>query len=203
MLFPLCCAADSIDDAIDAGLNCSDLPVVIPLDSEYGSAGFMFNVAEHPKSIRAVATRLLNSALDAPVAKLLKQCQNDCSDRLAFHVIYKVAPTAFLPPQQQKDVCLRLEDETKRQPLLFGEKRFKSVEALNEWIMDFSQGRGEDGKQLYEQCSANCSPRYTFLIAQGDADLKVETEVLCGVARDRKNDRYSISTELTWGCVAE
>ena len=203
ILMPLLCSADSIDEAMEGGVDCSDLPLVIPLDMEFGSAGFMYNLAEHPKSIRAIAMRLLSNALDSPVAKLVSQCSQACPTRMVSHVIYKVAPTVFLPRNKQKAECLRLEDQTEKTPMRFGEKRFKSLQALNEWIMEFSQGRGEDGKALYRQCLANCSPRYTFLIAQGDADLAVETSVRCGVARDRKDDRYSIATELRWSCAPE
>ena len=59
---------------------------------------------------------------------------------------------------------------------------------------------GEDGKLLYERCYSNCSPRYTFLIAEHTSGYAVRTEVHCGLARDRSNDRYRISTALRRSC---
>lgn len=161
----------------------------------------MVNFADHPESIRAVAARLLKRALDTPAAPQAAACGDKCEPRAPLQVVYRVEPTVFLAPERQQALCLKLEQSTAADPLAFPNKEFKSVDELNAWIMDFSQGRGVEGKQLYAQCGANCSPRYTFLIAPVGGSLRVQSRVLCGRARDRASDQYSVSTALRASCA--
>ena len=79
-------------------------------------------------------------------------------------VIYRVAPAAFLPQAEQNEICVRHESETTANPLRFGPPTFVNFTELNSWISDLSQGRGSDGKRLYEQCGSNCSPRSRTII---------------------------------------
>jgi hypothetical protein len=67
--------------------------------------------------------------------------------------------------------------------------------------MNFTQGRGDDGKLLYEQCGGNCDPNYTFFIEPDGDKLHVNAEVFCGFARDRGNgDMFEISTLIRPRC---
>jgi len=163
----------------------------------------MYNLAEHPKSIRAVATKLLAAALDSPAIKDPPRCAAGCAPARAPQIVYRVAPVAFLPPSEQQALCVTLERDTARHPLAFQPQEFKTVEDLNAWVMEFSQGRGEEGRKLYEQCGGNCSPRYTFLIAQGKDGLRLDTTVVCGLARDRASDEYSVSTAVRSRCEVD
>lgn len=106
-----------------------------------------------------------------------------------------------MPEEKQQAVCLTFEEQTKLEPMRFDTKEFDSLDKLNDWIMAFSQGRGDDGKALYDRCSANCSPRYTFYITNDAEQLAISTEVLCGLARDRKSDQYLVSTAIRWQCL--
>jgi hypothetical protein len=172
-----------------------------PLATEYGSAGIMKNLAETPDSIRAVASRLLEHALTVEDRKKAAGCSDDCPDAGVAEVIYRVAPAAFLPRPEQNAICLKHEDETTSNPLRFTPARFANFAEMNTWISDLSQGRGADGKKLYEQCGSNCSPRYTFVIADADTGYAVRAEVLCGLARDKADDQYLISTALRRSCA--
>ncbi|MGD9603759.1 MAG: hypothetical protein AB7V59_18270 [Gammaproteobacteria bacterium] len=163
----------------------------------------MYNLAEHPKSIRAVATRLLASALDATVFKEPPRCAAGCAPARNPQIVYRVAPVSFLPESQQQALCLTLERDTGKHPFAFPSQSFKTVEELNEWVMEFSQGRGEEGRRLYEQCGGNCSPRYTFLIAPAKGGLQLDTSVVCGLARDRASDEYSVSTAIRSRCEVD
>ena len=193
-------SADSLDDD-DVSLNDScTVPQTTALDSELGSVGFMKNIAEHPESIRAVAKRLLTKAVETPVFKKPPQCTGSCEGTLQSQVIYKVEPTLFLAEDKQQAMCLELEEQTRDEPMHFGDKHFEAIEKLNDWLMEFSQGRGDDGRTLYQQCGANCSPRYTFYISQNGHKLTVSADVLCGLARDRKGDMYAVSTAIRWQC---
>lgn len=196
--------ADDVDEPVAA-----DAPACVrpgsekAIATEQGSAGFMKNLAEHPESIRAIAKTLLSSALDGTVVKMAPACPGACDNTPINEVVYRVAPIQFLPQDEQNAECLAFERDTRDNPLRFGPREFASVEAINEWIMAFSQGRGDDGSDLYERCSSNCSPRYTFLIAALDEGYSLRAEVQCGLARDRGNDQYLISTALRRVCALD
>ena len=193
-------AADDTNDDQAAGSSCHVFPHESALDSELGSVGFMKNMAEHPESIRAVAARLLTQALQSRQIKEPPACDVACASQLQANVVYRVEPTVFLPEQKQQALCLSLEEQTKSEPMHFGKKEFESVAKLNDSIMEFSQGRGDDGKLLYEQCGGNCSPRYTFYIAKDAEKLTINADILCGLARDKKSDQYAVSTSIRWQC---
>lgn len=182
------------------GLRCPLTTPEQPLESREGSAGILYNLAEHPKSIRAVAAKLLSEALDQSIAKNSKACGKGCVPENQLEVVYRVAPKDFVPKASQQALCLKLETETSRTPLRYPTQEFDSVEHLNAWVMEFSQGRGELGKQLYAQCGGNCSPRYEFTIAQGAGGLRVETAVVCGLARDTSKEAYKVSTAVRQRC---
>jgi len=188
---------------LDTETACAATPRETPLDEKISSAGIMYNLAEHPKSIRAVAAKLLAAALDSAAASSTAACVAGCAPAKSPEIVYRVSPVAFLPAANQQALCLTLERDTTQQPLTFPTQEFKSVEALNVWVMEFSQGRGVEGNKLYEQCGGNCSPRYTFLIAQGTDGLRLDTSVVCGLARDRASDDYTVSTALRNRCEVD
>lgn len=167
------------------------------LNEAFGSVGLLANLRGSEDSIRTVAKRLLSEALASNVNL---GCANGCKQTFP-EVIYKVAPTAFLKHSKQRRECLRLERETSQSPLMFAEQRFATLDDLNDWITNFSRGKGQQGKKLYQVCSSNCSPRYTFHVSGSvDSGFKLVAEVLCGLARDRSNKRYSLSSSLQARC---
>ena len=196
---PLSCLASgpSIDDGTDCGTSTHE----VPLATDSGSVGVIKNLAEDPTSIRAVAGRLLAKALEGESKHDNTACDAACSGGEKAEIVYRVAPTAYLANDLQREECRKFETETSSHPLIFNQHNFRSVEELNEWITALSQGRGEDGRRLYELCSSNCSPRYTFLIAEQNSRYAVKAEVLCGLARDKSNDVYKVSTALRRSCA--
>jgi hypothetical protein len=203
--------ADSLDDeaptltppTVTESQACATSVEEVPLMEEQGSAGIMFNLAEHPKSIRAVAAKLLRAALDSSAAKTRPVCATGCSPAQNPEIVYRVAPKAFLPKPQQQAMCVALERDTQSKPLNFTPQEFKTVDDMNAWVMEFSQGRGPEGEKLYAQCGGNCSPRYTFYIAPAASGLRVQTHVICGLARDRSVEDYDVSTALRKRCDAQ
>ena len=179
---------------------CDGPAAETPLRAEQGSAGIMYNLAEHPKSIRAVAKRLLGDAVDASARAQQSSCTADCGADRAPRVVFRVAPIFYLPKQQQQPLCVQLSSETSKRPLSYGLHEFSTIEQLDAWIMQFSQGMGPDGELLYQQCGGNCDPRFTFIIAPGKSGLKVSTEVYCGFTRDRKSDMFNMTTALRPQC---
>lgn len=194
-------AAGADDTRDDLGSDCQASGAEVPLSSALGSAGFMQNLAGHPDSISAVAARLLDEALSPATMNALAGCMPQCPHGTASEVVYRVAPLAFLPDTEQRAECVTFERETTATPLEFAPPPFASAGAVNEWIMEFSQGRGEDGRALYERCAFNCSPRYTFRIAERAEGFAVRAEVQCGLARDKADNQYRISTALRRTCA--
>lgn len=197
-VFPL---ASQASDVGARSADCAPAADETPIATETGSVGIIKNLAEDPSSIRAVAARLLSDALLADGKEPGTDCDLACAQRAKAEIVYRVAPTAYLADDQQREVCQKFESETSSHPLTFNQREFRSVAELNDWIMAFSQGHGEDGRLLYELCSSNCSPRYTFLIAEQNAGYAVRAEVLCGLARDRSNDVYRMSTAVRRSCA--
>jgi hypothetical protein len=196
---PLVCGAAEAPAVV--GPTCGGHQHEVPLATETGSVGIVQNIAEDPSSIRVVAGRLLTKAFDLDRKTARADCGPHCPARERSQIVYRVTPTAFLADEQQRDVCRQFESETRSRPLTFDQREFPSVDAMNQWIMEFSQGRGEDGRLLYARCSSNCSPRYTFLIAERTSGYAVKTEVLCGLARDKTNDVYLVSTAVRRSCA--
>ena len=188
-------------DTRAAANECSARVHEVPIATETGSVGIVQNLAEDPGSIRVVAGRLLTSAFDTDRRTERADCGAACQAREQSQIVYRVTPTAFLADDMQRDVCRQFESETRSHPMTFNQREFRSVEEMNQWIMEFSQGRGEDGRALYARCSSNCSPRYTFLIAEQNSGYAVKTEVLCGLARDKTNDVYLVSTAVRRSCA--
>jgi len=161
-----------------------------PLRSEQGSAGIMVNLAESPESIRGMAKTLLDAALQSAQSAHTST------------VVFRVAPSHFLPLPKQQALCTQLATETSVRPLKYADRSFTDVEAFDTWLAAFSQGHGEDGKLLYAQCGGNCDPSFTFVINHAQGDMRVATEVYCGYARDRTINLYTLLTTLRGACPA-
>lgn len=184
-----------------APAQCAAAVTDTPLTQTSASVGMFANLRGSDGSIRAVAQDLLTAALEQQRGATL-QCPGGCTDA-ATSIVYQVLPTAYLNDNRQRAECQQYERETSANPLRFAVHEFDSLEALNEWIMDFSRGKGADGKALYAACASNCSPRYTFVIKpRGGTRLQLEAEVICGLARDKNVTQYSLSTALRTTCSA-
>lgn len=179
--------------------SCAAATTETALTDTFGSVGVLANLRGSAGSIRAVARELLAAALEQQRLGT-GGCPGDCGVQESA-IVYKVLPTAYLDGDRQRSECQRYERETSASPLRFPDREFDSLDALNEWIMDFSRGKGSDGKALYAACASNCSPRYTFIIRPGDGTtLALDADVICGLARDKKESRYRLSTAIRTDC---
>lgn len=209
LLSPITVSADLIeDDSMPAGKAssqdmCPTEPKLVPVANEIGSVGLMKNLAEHPESIRAVAGRLLKSAVENTEFLAPSACTGACSSKVKAEVVYEVQPMVFLANEKQQQICLDLEKSTQANPMRFGPKSFPDVEALHQWINDFTRGKGDDGEKLYNDCGANCSPRYQFFISKDGEALEVRSDVLCGLARDKDEENYQVATSIRQTCLTK
>ena len=183
------CLAGSSAIANDAGGHCGSSPEVTTLDSAAASAGFLANAGNREDSIRATSSRMLTSAIE--------KAQSDTS---AQRIIFKSIPELSKKTTSDDEMCERQEAATSAKPLEFGDKRFAGVDELNDWIMDFTQGKGTEGKSLYKQCPGKCSPQYTWWIEPQKSELLVNARVICGRPRDRDGNKYQLSIALTPAC---
>ncbi|MDA0824691.1 MAG: sterol desaturase family protein [Proteobacteria bacterium] len=205
------CGADGIDDAELVSLAptetaqqivCNDAVADIPLGSGQGSAGIMYNLAEHPQSLRVVAKDQLRHAVDVSAQAHTELCVASCSTDRADSIVFKVAPVKYRPVEEQEALCVKLAKETATKPLDYGSRDFSSLEQFEAWMMKFIRGQGVDGNLLYAQCGGDCDPNYTFTVTPEKSGFNVATEVYCGFTRDRGGrDIFNISTALRSGCA--
>lgn len=169
--------------------ECPSSSDVVALDSATATAGVVSNALNRAGSIRAVSHRLLTSALDSARSR----------DPMQW-VLFTSTPELSKSSEDEDSMCARLEQATDRDPIKFDDRHFESADELTSWIMDFTQGKGDDGKSLYEQCPGKCSPRYTWWIEPAKSGLKVDASVVCGLPRDRSGNKYHLSTGLAKAC---
>jgi hypothetical protein len=146
---------------------------------------------------RVVAKKNLDDAL---TSDLKLTCPDGC-EKTGADIIYRAAPSAYMEQKKQRAICIELERQTTAAPLQFARRHFESLEEMNDSLMLFSRGKGAQGKDLYQRCGSNCSPRYTFHIRDlQHSGLSVAAEVVCGLARDRSNKHYQLSTSRQVRC---
>lgn len=190
VLIVACCG--SFGPAMGDVKQCNPSPIGSPVTTETASAGYLANLTNRAGSIRAASKTMLTGAIET--------ARSDESGR---RIIFKSIPQLATKPGTDDQMCERYEKATSKEPLRFDDKRFASVDDLTDWIMDFTQGNGADGKSLYQQCPGKCSPQYTWWIDPGENDLLVEARVVCGLPRNRDSDKYQLSIELVASCPAE
>lgn len=174
---------------VEHGRECSPSPDVTELASETASAGYVSNILNRNGSIRSISNRMLSHALTSARSREPMQW-----------VVFTSTPDVANNPDGGDRMCTDLEKATKSDPLKFENKRFATADELTDWIMDFTQGKGADGKSLYEQCPGKCSPRYTWWIEPQQPGLKVDAWVVCGQPRDRSSNTYHLTTGLARAC---
>lgn len=187
------CAPAAVASGAEAEQKCTSSSNATQLSNEMASAGVIANMTNRSNSIQAVSHRLLTGAIDSARSKKPEQI-----------VIFTSIPELSKKTTGDDQMCARHEQTTKKQPIEFNDIHFESTEALTDWIMDFTQGKGSDGKSLYEQCPGECSPQYTWWIEpQTASNLNVQARVVCGMPRDRSSDSYRLTTALAPACSSE
>jgi hypothetical protein len=185
-------AAAGQEAVTDDVKDCSPPSEITPLATETASAGYVSNVLKRAGSIRVASNRLLTSALDTARSKEPMQW-----------VVFTSTPELSKKSDDDDLMCARHEQATEKDPLEFEDKHFASADELTDWLMDFTRGKGADGKSLYEQCPGKCSPRYTWWIEPVEAGMKVRSRVVCGLPRDHDGNKYHLTIALTPACSGD
>ena len=170
----------------------------VPIAQVEATADLWANILTRDGSLAAESNRMLDTALQrvresAPPAA----CEQWCNGEVVAEVIYRSVPRKTLDTYTGQEDC-----EQKRQapPFVVPQQQFADTEAVAEWIQDFSRGKGEAGRALYEKCAGGCSPRYTFFLTPQDNSIGLRASVMSGPKRDREDNRYELSSSYHWVC---
>jgi hypothetical protein len=167
------------------------------------TAGIFANAMNRSGSLRKESAVVIDSLLDALSSGKAKSCESPCVNDGSAKIILYTVPKLVKREYSEKEYCARLLSKTTQEPLRYYERSYESREQLQEWVSDFSQGKGKDGEDLYRRCDKSCSPRYQYVITQPKPGyFSISAEVVCGHARDKSDDMYTIKGSLIQSCGA-
>ena len=192
----------SISASADEAKKCSSFVKDITVDSNLATASVMANMRNKVGSLRFETTQMLEKA-ESNVLKAEKPtdfCPSNCDLPQDPIVVFKTVPNKFLSNYDQSEKCGKLQGETEKNPFSYNNKEFTSLQSLEDWFSNFSQGKGADGKDLYEKCSGKCSPQYECIISRNGNNFVLDANVICGQARDKKDNNYHLSYSYRWIC---
>jgi hypothetical protein len=183
--------------------TCTPLNRDVPIRSTLASAGFFTNLRNASHSVRYLMDQLLRESEVS--ATRLAATENGCTHacpQATVAVVFSSAPHATLQDYDERGQCEELFTKTQRAPIEFLNRSFDEQGQVEEWYSDLTQGDGEDGESLYEQCPGRCSPRYSSLIFKRGAKFVISTSVVCGHARDKDDNQYLLGAALRWICLS-
>lgn len=191
VLVLLVCAIGAVRASTAAGGTvCIPSSEPTKLESGPASAGYISNLTNGAGSIRAESHRMLAAAIETAQSK-----------NPANWVKFTAIPTLAKDSGDADQMCARNEEATRKQPLEFAEKHFDSVDDMTSWIMDFTRGKGDEGKSLYKQCPGDCSPQYTWWVEPQQNGMTVKPSAVCGMPRDRDGNMYELTTAIAPPCT--
>jgi len=185
--------------------GCSSAYVEVAGSSALGSASLFSNVRSASNSLKAQSRTLLEQAAASRkvVAPPSGGCPVGCKPAGPPLVVFRSVPNMFRADYSDADMCKKLEAQTRAAPFRYSGKTFASLDDLNSWFSDFSQGDGPEGKDLYRRCAGACSPQYTNLIDIAGSTFNLVAEVVCGPARDKSDNQYQLSIAYRFACRPE
>ena len=164
--------------ALSEELECHNDKHII--GSIEASAGTWVNLRNNKGSLRYETNRLLSKGLD-----YLDQ---------GIDLKFSSVPAKFKTEYRNYEYCEKKLDKTSEENITFDNQEFKSFDEMQEWITEFSKGKGAQGEELYELCDKDCSPQYEYEISKDQNGLiSIKPYVICGHARDMSDNMYKLS----------
>ena len=208
MLKPLLALSVGLLLAVETGAaaadDCGSAYVDVPGTSALGSASLFSNARSASNSLKVQSRTLLEQA--AAHRKLMAPppsgCPAGCKPAGPPLLVFRSVPNMFRADYSDAGVCKKLEAQTRATPFRYGKITFASLDDLNSWFSDFSQGDGPEGKDLYRRCAGECSPQYTNLIDIAGT-FNLVAEVVCGPARDKSDNQYQLSIAYRFACLPQ
>lgn len=183
--------------------GCGKAHVDVAGGSALASASMWSNVRSANNSLKVQSRILLEQATASRkvMAPPDSGCPAGCKPAGPPLVVFRSVPNKFRADYSDAEMCKKLETQTRAAPFRYDGKSFASLDDLNSWFSDFSQGDGPDGKDLYRRCSGDCSPQYTNVIdVTTNSTFKLAADVVCGPARDKSDDLYRLSIAYRFVC---
>lgn len=170
--------------------------------SSLATASTIANTFGKDGSLKKESKRLLSAAVDAISGAQVPQdaCPQSCETNEGPSAFLRSVPNKFLSSYSDQGECQTLDAQTKKEPLKYTNLKFQTLDELNNWFGDFSQGKGKEGADLYARCPGSCSPQYTNIVRKVDNYFSLEVEVICGPARDKGDNQYQLSAGYRWNC---
>jgi len=181
---------------------CTPDHIEQPKEYTVAAANIALNLLRAPNSLRAKSVKLLEEAKNSlSKAKPTRiECANGCRASGSPSIILVAVPNRFLTSYSDFKKCEDHLAETSLQPLRFGPHQADSTEELSDWLSEVSQGNGKDGALLYRECDGICSPRYSMEVVQQAGGLIATLTIVCGHARDKNDNTYTVSSRYRWTC---
>jgi hypothetical protein len=129
-------------------------------------------------------------------------CSTSCSPaRTPPALLFESVPQTFLANYEEASICEQLFVKTKSKPLQY-QRLFENFEDLTDWITLLSRGKGKEGEDLYTQCVGSCSPQYFYTVTLEQHKYLAKAKIICGHARDKDDDMYTLRYGFRWSCAA-
>jgi hypothetical protein len=129
-------------------------------------------------------------------------CPKGCTAPERGKMLFRSTPNKFRSGYSEAAHCDALFALTSKQPLIYQNDRIETVDDLNQWIGDISQGSGKEGRDLYKKCDGSCSPRFEYHISKNlnSTGYSVKASIVCGAARDKDDGQYVLESLFRWVC---
>lgn len=185
--------------------SCAKAYKDVPGKTSLGTASTWANLRGADGSLKAESKKLLDQATKerATIKPPADACPTGCEVAPNPLLIFSSVPNKLLKDYSDSATCEKLAAQTKTAPFRYDAKSFSSLDDLNAWFSDFSQGKGKDGNDLYEKCPGSCSPQYTNIIDLKGARFILTAQAVCGGARDKDDNQYRLSVAYRYQCKAK
>lgn len=187
---------------VKAAEECSAVTKVIQMDSETATAGTFANWMNREGSVRFESRRMFEEAKAYYLSGDLPAnfCPSGCRVSPTPKLIFRSVPNKFQSDYSDAKKCEAYFKQTKVRPLTYTRTLEPEVDELADWIGDFSQGEGDEGEEMYDDCDGSCSPQFFYDILLRQEMLEVTADVVCGPARDKDDNTYTIEYSFIWLC---
>lgn len=191
-----------LENAAFGQSSCSSISKSVLIEKVLATASSWSNLRKNAGSLRFESLRLLLLAdKKRPQAKAPEGlCPSSCQVTPNPEIVFETVANKFRSDNNDSAKCQKMLEQTSIKPFRYEGRSFSNLDEFTEWFSDFSQGKGEDGKDLYRRCGGNCSPQYVSVISHDDSGYHLQANVRCGPARDKKDNQYQLGVSYLWTC---
>jgi|688.fasta_scaffold80911_2 hypothetical protein len=191
--------------ADEGAIICSKIVKDTPIKTIQASASVWSNFRQSSGSISYESNEIFEMAKVASTTLTppTSLCPKGCMLNGKAELFFRSAPHKIKEDYDDKEYCQNLQRKTEKEPIRYQTVDLRTVDDLNDWIGDLSQGKGEDGADLYRRCDRSCSPRFEYTVARrGNSpdNYLVRASIICGEARDKDDNMYDLEAFFRWEC---